>query len=691
MMPKIYAAIEKAIAEGTPPQYVASTLVNQGWPATVVNEALNAWLSAHGRLQQKTGFKDWLKRYKRKALPATMFVVAISVVDSSIMLLRPWPTKIMVDSAFGNIKAPGLLAQYTHKPALILITSLMTIAIFLLGSVFGVLRDYFVLKLGFWLNRDIKEESFRHILHLPLYHQQRLAKGDYIYRQNILTNSLSDLVLDTSAQVAQSIIMIFGILAIMFWFNVNLTLISVVLIPFLFVLIRLFGPVLGKIARSLTQINSATSAAITEAIDNAETVQAFTLEEKQVGKANFLWWENYRLSRRGMFWSRGYTFTNSLLIILATSAAMYYGGTAALHGHMTLGQLLIFMTYMGYLLGPVETLATEIAARNQKKVDVSRVYEVLTDHEGVETLRQDKHFPFRKGRVEFQNVTYAYNNTVVLNQINLIVEPNRKIGIIGPSGAGKSTLLKLIPLFIEPTRGRILIDGFDIQTVSLQELRRCITWISQAPQLFNETIAENLQDSDVSRELTAPDVEKVITAADVTEFVAPLPLGLRSPVGEGGNTLSGGQKQRLAIARGLLKNAPVICMDEPTAALDSKSENYILNSIGPLLEGKTVLMVTHRKALLNLMDTIYVLEEGQLRDVHAYGGLDAYLQKISDLEAASPNKVDEAEAAAQEQMRQLQLRRLAELEEENAELQAANSLNKDNRPSDSEGTIYIPH
>ncbi|HVX58830.1 MAG TPA: ABC transporter ATP-binding protein, partial [Candidatus Saccharimonadales bacterium] len=267
MMQQLYDAIERAIASGVQPQYLTALLTQQGWPSGMVNQAVNAYLSAHGRLQQKTDFKTWLKKYKRKALPATVAIVIISVLSSSVMLLQPWPTKILVDSGFGNIPAPGPLAQYSHKPILILITSLLTVAVFLLGILFGTIRDYLVLRLGFWLNRGIKEESFRHILHLPLFHQQRLAKGDYIYRQNILTNSLSDLVLDTTSLIAQSVIMVVGIFIIMLTFNVKLTLISVVLVPFLFVLIRVFGPKLGGISRQMTQVASDTSATVTESVD----------------------------------------------------------------------------------------------------------------------------------------------------------------------------------------------------------------------------------------------------------------------------------------------------------------------------------------------------------------------------------------------------------------------------------------
>lgn len=633
MMPDIYAAIEAAVARGIPPQDIVDALIQRGYPSNLVNQALNAWLLSHGRLQQKTGFKQWLKKYKTKALPGIIVTVLISTITSSTMLLRPWPTKIMVDSAFGDIPAPGFMAPYTHTATLILITSLLTIGIFLVGAVIGTLRDFLVLKFGYHLNRDIKYESLRHILHLPLYHQERLSKGDYIYRQNNLTDSLSDLVLDTTSTIAQSVIMIIGILGIMFWFDVKLTLISIIIIPFLFLLIRVFGPVLGKISQALTENNSSISTTVTESVDNAETVQSYNLADKQLSKASDLWLQKYNLTRRGMLFSRLYRSSNSLLIILGTSAVMYFGGSAALHHTITLGELLIYMTYMGYLLDPVETLAAEIAMRNQKLVDVGRVYEILTDHENVEELRRDNHFPITQGKIVFQNVSYSYKDMVVLDDVSLNIDPGTKVGIIGPSGSGKSTLLKLLPLFIEPTQGRIMIDNVDIQTVSQKELRDHIAWISQSPQLFNESILENLTDGDVEREIPEAEIQQVVDVAYVSEFTNNLPQGLNSPAGEEGNSFSGGQKQRIAIARGLIKNAPIVCMDEPTAALDSKSENFIRDSINKLITGRTVLMVTHRRALLSKMDVIYVLDNGKLQDVNQRGGLEAYLKSIEGKES----------------------------------------------------------
>ena len=233
-----------------------------------------------------------------------------------------------------------------------------------------------------------------------------------------------------------------------------------------------------------------------------------------------------------------------------------------------------------------------------------------------------------KGRIQFQNVSYGYRDVTVLDQVTLTIEAGQKVGIIGPSGTGKSTLMRLLDLYIEPIAGRILIDGQDIQTVSLQALRKNIAWISQSPQLFATSILENMEDGDIDRTITPQELYWASQAANITEFVDKLPLGMKSIAGEGGSSLSGGQRQRISIARALLKNAPIICMDEPTSALDDKSEKLILNSIGSLIENKTVLLVTHRIPLLSLMDKICVLKDGHLIDVSHYGGLEQYLYQM---------------------------------------------------------------
>lgn len=631
MQPDLNTAIETAINQGIPPRYIAYGLIKAGWPADIVNPAIDDWLKTHEHTQQTTAFKDWLKKYYKLAIPGVIAMVILNTIASGIALLKPWPVKIMADSAFGTIPAPGPLARF-EGPELILAVSGLTLALFLIGELFDLVRDKVLLKIGFWLNRMIKAESFRHILHLPLYHQERLAKGDYIYRQNTVTSSLSDLVLGSTSNIIESIILIIGVLFIMIRLNPPLTLISAVIIPFLFLTIKLVGPRLGEVARKLAELASKTSSHITESVDNAETVQAFTLEDRQVSKLNAMWEESYELARKSMLWGKVFNFSNGLLVILGTSAVMFFGGTSVLDGKMSLGDLLIFLTYMNYLLGPVQQIADQITSRRQKLLDVHRIYEVLSDHEGIEDIRKDAHLPAIKGWVQFDHVSYSYDQHQVLNDISLTIKPGEKIAIIGPSGSGKSTILKLINMFVNPDQGRILLDGYNIQEVSMHDMRRNIAWVSQSPQLFSTSITENIVDGDVFRQVTAQEIGFAAQVANLPEFVNKLPLGYNSPAGENGSSLSGGQRQRIAIARAVLKNAPIICMDEPTSALDDKSEELIRQSIHQLVKNKTVILVTHRPSLLSAMDTIYVLEGGKLRNVTEYGGYERYMHYLEQHE-----------------------------------------------------------
>jgi len=634
MFNKLYEYIDVLVAKGTPLHMISAELIEAGWPEQLVNQTLDVWLQSHGRQKSKsTPFNQWLKKYYTKARMATALVVFINLIVVSVSLLKPWPTKILADSAFGGLPAPGPLLEYTGTSTLILITSIMTISLFVIGALLGVARDFILLKIGYWLNFQIKEESLNHIMHLPLYHQERLSKGDYVYRQNVVTNSLSDLVLGSTSSIIESIIVIIGVLLIMLSFNISLTIMTIILIPFLFLTMKIIGPKMGKYAKELTKVASETSSRINESVDNAETVQAFTLEAKLLGRIKNLWQKGYELTKKNMLWSEVLTNTNGFLIVLATSAVMYIGGSAALRGEMTLGELLIFMVYMGYLLGPVETLVEQLTSRNQKKIEIERIYEVLSDHEGIENLRANSHMPANiKGQIDFQNVSYAYGENVIFENLNLTIPPGQKVAIIGPSGGGKSTILKLPTLFLEPDAGKVLIDGVDIQSVSLQDLRKHISWVSQTPQLFDGTIIDNLLDADVDRQIQDTEIIDAVTTANVDEFALKLPLGLASPAGENGSGLSGGQRQRISIARALIRRTPIICMDEPTAALDAKSENYIRDSLLQMIQGKTVLLVSHRKSLLALMDVVYVLDNGTLTDVNDLGGLEHYLAKLEGLE-----------------------------------------------------------
>ena len=626
---QIQKAINEGVSKGIPIDYIAYSLERAGWPTQMIKEEINLWLIHNGRYHKTTAFKDWLKKYYKQAIPGIILMTVFNVIADGIALLKPVPLKILADSVFGNIPAPWFLKPYTGTTTLIIFVSLMTLAIFVVGSVFGVFKDYILNKISFSLNKSVKEESFRHILHLPLYHEGRLAKGDYIYRQNDVTTSLSDLALNSVSVISESVILIVGVLVIMLRINAPLAIITLVVVPFLILSVKFFGPIMSKFGKLLITLQSNMSSLITESIDNTETVQAFTLQERQVDRLKDIWHKTYDVTKKAIVWSDFFNFSNGLIVIIGTSVVIYLGGSEALKHKFTLGDLLMFMTYMGYLIAPIQNITEQITIRRQKLVNVRRIYEVLTDHENIEYQQQDVHIGKTAGRIDFQNVTYAHKDKVILDQVDMTIMPGERIGIIGPSGAGKSTLLRLLDLYLEPTAGRILLDGKDIQSISLHDLRKNVAWVSQFPQLFADTIENNIRDGDIDRTITPEEIAWASQASNINEFVSNLPMGSASVVGEGGSSLSGGQKQRISIARALVKNAQIICLDEPTSALDAQSEMFIQKSIGNLIDGKTVLLVTHRLPLLSLMSKVYVLDKGKLRDVNEYGGLEKYLYELN--------------------------------------------------------------
>lgn len=670
MGPKIYEAIDRGVAQGLSPQEVARALISQGWPEQLVNQIAESWMVSNGRTHNKTSFKTWFNYYKKASTPYLLSIGSVCVFVAIISLLKPWPTKIMVDSAFSKIPAPGPLEPYTGTTQLIMITAILTVVIFAVGAIFNAIRDYLLIKFSYQITRSVRQETFKHILNIPA-NKGSFSKGDYIHRQNNLTSSISDYALNSRVGIIQSFITVALIATVMLLINPLLTVVAFFLIPFVFIVTRLVTPKVGVFGKQYSQNTIAISSIVTESIDNAETVQSFDMANRQVDKATSLWDQNFNLMKKSLMVGRTFHFANNLSVIFSIAIVMYLGGSSALNGNITLGELLIFMTYMGYLLGPVQNIANQLSVRRQREQDAMRVHQTLQDHEGIEASWENRHFPFTEGKIDFQNVSYSYGDFKVLDNINLTIEPGSKIAIIGPSGAGKSTLLKLLALFLEPTSGKITIDNVDIQGVSLKELRNKIALVNQFPQLFNASLIENVIDGSPSHSIPRKDLDFLLEITGISELSQHLPDGVNTPAGEGGSNLSGGQKQRVALARALAKQTPILCLDEPTASLDSNSEKQIKKALEQTIGHKTVILVSHRHALLELMDQILVLENGKLTDVNKLGGLDKYLAKMNDTESQitlEQAKLEEARLL-EKIHRERQEDAVNELANQNAELQ----------------------
>ena len=245
-----------------------------------------------------------------------------------------------------------------------------------------VIRDFNLLRLNYWLNSRIKEETYRHILHTPLFHPERLSKGDYTYRQNSLTGSVSELVLTTTSKIIESILVILGLSIVMFAINVKLTLIVLGAAPILAILIRYYNPKIAVLGKETNKLTSKSSSIITESFNNSEVIQAYGLEEKQVRKLNNIWRESYKLNLNTAFISKQFTFFSGLATTISVALVGYFGGLMVIDKKLTVGALLIFTSYTGFLLAPIQEIVSQVTGRKQKLADSQMIHQVLDDHMG---------------------------------------------------------------------------------------------------------------------------------------------------------------------------------------------------------------------------------------------------------------------------------------------------------------------
>ncbi|AXS39473.1 ABC transporter transmembrane domain-containing protein [Breoghania sp. L-A4] len=328
------------------------------------------------------------------------------------------------------------------------------------------------------------------------------------------------------------------------------------------------------------------------------------------------------------------------------AGAIFYGGWQGIHGGLTLGDFMGFMTAAMLVYQPFKSLASLHNTLMEGVIAANRVYEILDRKSMVQTPPDATPLAAPGGAITFENVTYAYEpGKPVLIDFSLEIPAGSRVALVGPSGAGKSTVLNLVPRFFDPESGRVLIDGEDIRDHTLSSVRRASALLTQDPVIFDDTVGGNIRygSPDASQE----DLEEAAQAAAASEFIAALPKGFDTEAGEDGNRLSGGQKQRIAFARAILKNAPIILLDEPTSALDAAAEAKVQDAMDTLLQGRTVLMIAHRLSTVKKADKICVMDAGRVVEVGSHDELLARKGLYASLHAAQFTESGVLEPAAE--------------------------------------------
>ena len=547
-------------------------------------------------------------------------ILVVTLLTSVFGLLRPWPIKILVDHVLGDAPMPlllsvlaGMLPGADTPPGMLVWVVLSGLVIFAVSSLLEVLLTRAWIRVGQRMVYDLAAELFTRIQRRSLLFHSRHPVGDLLNR---ITGDCWCVykVVDTYLFMPLfALMMIVAMVAVMLRTDVTLTLLAVVAAPFMIGTSIVLGRPMRLVARARREIDSAIKSHVQQTLLGIPVVQAFAQEEREQERFQSFARESLRAQRRGALLGSFAGLATGLAGTLGTGAVLWLGAHHVLEGRLSLGDLLVFIAYLAALQTQLKALTGLYGSFQEQSASADRVVELLDSEPEVRDRPDAVALASVEGLVCFENVSFGYDpGRPVLRDITLTVKPGQTVALVGATGAGKTTLASLIPRFFDPWHGRVTIDGMDLRNVRLADLRTQVGLVLQEPFLFSMTIAENIAfgNSRASRD----EIEVAARAASLHDFIQTLPAGYDTPIGPRGLTLSGGERQRLAIARALLKNAPILILDEPTSALDAETERLFLQALTRLMRGRTTIILAHRLSTIRQADQIFVLEEGRVAE-----------------------------------------------------------------------------
>ncbi|MDD5432364.1 MAG: ABC transporter ATP-binding protein [Candidatus Omnitrophica bacterium] len=482
------------------------------------------------------------------------------------------------------------------------------VLMFVFKGLFGFLQSYLMSDIGQRVVRDIRAKLYDKFQHLSLDYYTHKRGGEMISRitndVKIVENAVSYGSTDIVYQTLQVVIFAF----LTFFIYLKMAVISIILVPLISMPIVMVGKKLRKLSRSSQEKMADINSLLYETIIGARIVKAFNMEPYEIKKFNRVNQDYYKITMKSIKKLLLLSPSTEILGCIAGVTVFFWGGREVIAGKLSFGVFGLFLGSLLSLIRPFKKLS-QVHSLNQQAVAASeRIYEVLETNPSVVEKKGALELGNFKEKVAFENVWFKYADNEILKGVNLEVRKGSMLAIVGPSGSGKTTMVDLIPRFYDPVNGRILIDGIDIKEVSLKSLREQIGIVTQETILFNDTIRANIAYG--HPEATDSQIEDAATQAHAHEFIKHTPNGYNTVIGDRGMRLSGGERQRIAIARALLKNPPILILDEATSQLDSQAERIVQAALDRLIQGRTVFVIAHRLSTVRNAQTIVVLDKG---------------------------------------------------------------------------------
>jgi subfamily B ATP-binding cassette protein MsbA len=542
-------------------------------------------------------------------------ILVAMLVETAMTIAAPWPLKIVIDNVVGSHKPPDWIHWFRFisldgdKLELAAAAAVAMLAIAVIGAVATYIDNYYTESVSQWVAYDLRLRVYDHL--------QRLSLGYYdTHQTGVITSTLIDDVKTVQAfassgtlDILVDLLTIAGMVGIMLWLEWDFALIAIAVTPFLLFFVARVNKAVKKATHEVRRRQADIMATVQQGLESIRVVNAYgrqDLEEARLAEASRATVQAALAARRVK------SLVSPVVAVVAAACTAYVlwrGTSLILAGAMTVGALTVFLAYMSKFFKPVQDLAKMSNTIAQTAVAIERVKAIL-DADDVVPEKPDARSPGAlRGEIVFEGVAFAYDpKAPVLKDVNVKIAPGQFVGIVGPTGGGKSTVVSMVPRFYDPAKGRVLVDGTDLKDLKLAELRGQIGFVLQDTVLFRGTIHDNIAYG--RPEATDEEIVAAAKLANADEFIARMPDGYHTMVGERGLTLSGGQRQRIGIARAIVRNAPILILDEPTAALDTESEKLVIEALERLMKGRTVLTIAHRLSTIRDAHKIIVLKDG---------------------------------------------------------------------------------
>jgi ABC-type multidrug transport system fused ATPase/permease subunit len=566
-------------------------------------------------------------------------VLATMLVQAVMGMAAPWPLKVIIDSVLSDHPVPFWVTWLEpivggdSKLRIAALSAIIVVAIAVVNALAGYVGGYFIENVGQQVANDLRIRAYHHLQRLSLsyYHSHQVGTllstltTDVTTIQNFASQSTTNIVIDMFT--------IIGMVIVMFMLRWDFALIAVGVLPFLIFFVSRVRAAIQKTIAEVRRIQADMVATAQEGLDSMEVVEAFEredLEERQLARISRLSVEAALKARR----------VRALLgpvvtipIAVCTAFVLWRGSSLILNNVMTLGSLTVFTAYLARFFAPVQDLSGQADSFAQTAVAAQRIQAILEADTIIPERPDAVDPPPFRGEIGYEHVAFGYDaDALVLRDVNFTIESGQMVGIVGATGSGKSTVVSLIPRFYDANNGTITIDGADVRGFKLHGLRSQIGFVLQETVLFRGTVRDNIAFG--RPDATEDEIIQAAKLANADEFITRMPHGYDSMVGDRGLTLSGGQRQRIGIARALIRDDPILILDEPTAALDAESEQLVVEAMERLMKGRTVICIAHRLSTIRDASKIVVIkdgvvaEEGSHQELMALNGVYAELHRI---------------------------------------------------------------